>query len=136
AGSGTAGISGGTLNSSGVITDNGNFTTSTTTWTNSGSLTVASTETFDENGTFTNASGGSIANSGTFEVGGGEHFTENGGTTSGAPILINDAFLNFTGGGISSFSVADDGTSNVSGAPYADQTLMLQVNAAVAITPG
>src|SRR6202034_281970 len=136
AGGGTAGTSGGIINSSGAIVDNGTFTTSGTTWTNSGSLTVTSTGTFDENGTFTNAAGGSIANSGAFEVGGGEHFTESGGTTSGAPILINDAFLNFTAGGTSSFSVVDDGTSNVSGAPYADQTLTLQTNAGAEITPG
>ncbi len=136
AGSGTSGISGGTVNSSGAIVDNGTFAISSTTWTNSGPLTVSSTGTFDENGTFTNAAGGTIANSGTFEVGGGEHFTENGGTTSGSPILINDAFLNFTGGGTSSFSVIADGTSNVSGAPYAGQSLTLQTSAAAGITPG
>ncbi len=136
AGSGTSGISGGTVNSSGAIVDNGTFAISSTTWTNSGPLTVSSTGTFDENGTFTNAAGGTIANSGTFEVGGGEHFTENGGTTSGSPVLINDAFLNFTGGGTSSFSVIADGTTDVSGAPYAGQSLTLQTSAAAGITPG
>ncbi len=44
--------------------------------------------------------------------------------------------MNFSGGGASTFSVLNDGTSNVTGAPYAGQTLTLQTNASAGITPG
>ncbi len=135
AGSGTSQINGGTLDTSGAVVDNGTFTTSST-WSSTGPVTVASTGSFTDGGTFTNAAGGSIANGGTFEVGVNDHFTENGGTTTGSPVLVNDAFLNLTGGGASSFSVLADGTSNVTGAPYAGQTLTLQTNASADIAPG
>ncbi len=114
----------------------GGTVTQTGTFSNGGTTSTTSTGSFADDGTFTNAAGGSIANGGTFEVGVNDHFTENGGTTTGSPVLVNDAFLNLTGGGASSFSVLADGTSNVTGAPYAGQTLTLQTNSSADIAPG
>ncbi|MGA7416758.1 MAG: hypothetical protein WB765_12785, partial [Acidimicrobiales bacterium] len=60
-------------------------------------------------GTVTNGANGAIANQGTFTVQGGSlgaqgTFNQDAGTTSGTPIAINGANLNFTGTGASSFS--------------------------------
>ena len=91
-------------------------------------------------GTVTNGANGAIANQGTFTVEAGAlgaqgTFNQDAGTTSGNPITINDANLNFTNTGASSFSFTSAG-GHLSGNMAAGQSVVLQAGASVSITGG
>ena len=80
-------------------------------------------------GTVTNGANGAIANQGTFTVEAGGlgaqgTFNQDAGTTSGNPITINDANLNFTNTGASSFSFTSAG-GHLSGNMAAGQSVAI-----------
>ena len=99
----------------GGIVDDASMTLNGSTVTNEGAITVGSGATLTQvAGTVTNGANGAIANQGTFTVQGGSlgaqgTFNQDAGTTSGTPIAINGANLNFTGTGASSFSFTSNG---------------------------
>ena len=109
--------------------------------TNEGAITVGSGATLTQvAGTVTNGANGTIANQGTFTVQAGSlgaqgTFNQDAGTTSGTPIAINGANLNFTGTGASSFSFTSNG-GHLSGNIAAGQSLILQAGSTVTITHG
>ena len=122
----------------GGIVDNASMTLNGVTLTNEGAITVASGATLTQvAGTETNGANGAIANSGTFTVQAGAlgaqgTFNQDAGTTSGNPITINGANLNFTSIGASSFSITSSG-AHLSGNIAAGQSVILQAGASVVV---
>jgi hypothetical protein len=111
----TAGTSGGARNLEGNLTNTGTLAIETTTafggskatLTNEGAVDLAAgVELFVPNsGTFANGAGGSIAatGSGTVFIPSGATFNEGAGTTKGsAPVIVEQATLEYTGSGASS----------------------------------
>ncbi len=125
----------------GGIVDDASMTLNGATLTNEGAITVASGATLTQvAGTVTNGANGAIANQGTFTVEAGGlgaqgTFNQDAGTTSGNPITINNANLNFTNTGASSFSFTSAG-GHLSGNMAAGQSVVLQAGASVSITGG
>jgi adhesin/invasin len=120
-------ITTGTVENEGAIVDDGALT-SDVALTSSGPITVGPGATFSANDTFGNGAGGSIAvdNSakpGSFTLPSGT-FTQDGGTTSGPAIAVQNSTLVFAGGGQSTFSIAG-GNTHITGAPFSSQTLSI-----------
>ena len=93
--------------------------------TGSQTLDVAATASLTAFGTTTNGAGASIDNQGTFSVPYNQTFDQDAGTTSGNPISVAGANLNFTGTGASSFSVFDNYALSVTGNVASDQSITM-----------
>jgi fibronectin-binding autotransporter adhesin len=114
-----------------AINANTSYNASKAVLTNEGAVNVANEKalTVSGEGAFVNGAGGKIAATGSGEVflEPDSAFTEGAGTTTGTlPVVIDSGSLTYTGAGAS--TLAERGTSTLTGAPVAKQTLSIQNN--------
>lgn len=99
----------GAIDNTGTITVTSSLNVAPTTFTTSGTITVASGQTlYFDAGTGTEVvtqTAGTITNNGTFQDQEGT-FNAAGGTDTGAPLILNGGTLNAAGGGTGSFQIA------------------------------